>query len=96
MEGFTYEQFEKLCEYWHMTVEEGYRAMCFTASILGENIGNCLRYNQKIENNPYNSDAAKKIAKTELENSQKLVELYLRLDEEIFYVLEDYTDTHES
>lgn len=95
MERFTYEQFEKRCEDWDMTVEEGYRAMCFTANILGENIDNCLKYNQKVENNPYNSDAVKKIAKTKLENSQKLIELYLRLDEEIFDVLEAYTDANE-
>lgn len=95
MGKFTYEQFEKECKRWDMTVEEGYRAMCFTACILGENIDNCLRYSQRVENNPYNSDVVKKMAETKLENAQKLVQLYLRLDEEIFDVLEAYADTHE-
>lgn len=96
MEKFTYQQFEKWCEHWDMTVEEGYRAMCFTANIIGENIDNCLRYNQRVENNPYNSEVVKKMTKTKLENAQKLMELYLRLDEEVFDVLEAYADAHDT
>lgn len=95
MEKFTYEQFEKWCEHWDMTVEEGYRAMCFTANIIGQNFDNCLKYHQRIENNPYNSEAVKKMTKTNFENAQKLVQLFLRLDEEVFDVLEAYADAHE-
>ena len=96
MEKFTYEQFEKECKCWDMTVEEGYRAMCFTASILGQNIDNCLRYNQRVENNPYNSSAVKNMAFFKLENAQKLMELYLRFDEEVYDVLEAYADANDT
>jgi hypothetical protein len=96
MEKFTYEQFERQCNRWNMTVEEGYRAMCFTANILGENIDNCLRYNQRVENNPNNSSAVKNMAFAKLEKAQKLMELYLRLDEEVFDVLEAYADAHDT
>lgn len=96
MGKFTYEQFEKECKRWDITVEEGYRAMCFTASILGENIDNCLRYNQRVENNPYNSSAVKNMAFSKLENAQKLMELYLRLDEEVYDVLEAYADANDT
>lgn len=96
MENFTYEQFARQCERWNMTVEEGYKAMCFTANILGENIDNCLRYHQRVVNNPYNSEVIKKMTETKLENAQKLMGLYMSLDEEVFDVLEAYADAHET
>lgn len=96
MGKFTYEQFVKWCEHWDMTVEEGYRAMCFTANIIGQNFDNSLECLERIENNPYGaSENVKKRIKTRFENSQKLVQLFLRLDEEVFDVLETYADTHE-
>ena len=96
MENFTYEQFARQCERWNMTVEEGYKAMCFTANILGENIDNCLRCHRRVMNNPYNSEVVKKLTETKLENAQKLMELYMKLDEEVFDVLEAYADAHET
>jgi hypothetical protein len=96
MENFTYEQFARQCGRWNMTVEEGYKAMCFTANILGENIDNCLRYHQQVMNNPYNSEVIKKMTETKLENAQKLMGLYMRLDEEVFDVLEAYANAHET
>ena len=53
-----------------------------------------MRYNQRVENNPYNSNTVKRMAKTKLENAQKLAQLYLRLGEEIFDVLETYAYAH--
>jgi len=96
MEKFTYKQFEKECNRWDMTVEEGYKAMCFTASILGENIDNCLKYHQQVENNPYNSSVVKNMAFSRLEKAQKLMELYLRFDEEVYNVLEAYADANDT
>lgn len=96
MGKFTYEQFEKECKRWDITVEEGYKAMCFTANILGEHFDNCLKYNQRIDRDPYNSSAVKNIAFAKLENAQKLMELYRLLDAEIYDVLETWADANDT
>lgn len=47
MANITYEQFEYWCKHWNMTIEEGYRAMCFTANIIGANLSNRYNYANK-------------------------------------------------
>ena len=96
MGKFTYEQFARQCERWNMTIEEGYRAMCFTSNILGENIDNCMKLRHLVVNDPYNSETIKAMAETQLNNAQNLLGLYMELDKEVFDVLESYADAHDT
>lgn len=96
MGKFTYEQFARQCERWNMTIEEGYRAMCFTFNIIGEHVDNCMKLHNMVVNTPYNSEVIKAMAENQLSNAQNLLGLYLELDQEVFDVLESYADAHES
>ena len=48
MNNITYEQFEGWCKHWNYTTDEGFRAMCFVANIIGQNYGNCLEDAKKV------------------------------------------------
>lgn len=91
MKTITYEQFEFWCKHWNMTIDEGYRAMCFTANIIGQNLANCYEYENKISNNNH-SDAFKKLIKKYKEDAILLKLFYGNLENAVFEILENYND----
>ena len=89
MGTITYEQFEAWCKHWNYTIEEGFRAMCFTANIVGQYFGNCNDYAKETANSSH-SDAFIKIVATNKENAILLSTLYNRLESEVFMMLEKH------
>lgn len=89
MGNITYEQFVAWCKHWNYTVEEGFRAMCFSANIVGQYFGNCNDYAKEVANNHY-SDAFKRIVEENKENAILLSTLYNRLESEVFNMLEKH------
>lgn len=89
MGNITYEQFVDWCNHWNYTIEEGFRAMCFTANIVGQYFGNCNDYAQEVTNN-HHSDPFKHIVATNLENAILLLTLYNSLESEVFNMLEKH------
>lgn len=86
----TYEQFEFWCKHWNMTTEEGFKAMCFTANIIGQNFGNCVDYAHKVSDDDSHSDAFKKVAKKFKDDAIILSTLYGRLDNMVYDMLEKH------
>lgn len=91
MGTITYEQFEAWCKHWNYTIEEGFRAMCFTANIVGQYFGNCNDYAKEISNSSH-SDGFIKIVATNKENAILLSTLYNQLESEVFMMLEKHDE----
>ena len=89
MGNMTYEQFEFWCKHWNMTVEEGYKAMCFTWNIINQNFVNRLEYANKVSNGNY-SEAFKEIVDKSKEDATILKIFYGNLDTEVFNMLEEH------
>ena len=92
MSNMTYEQFEFWCKHWNMTIEEGYRAMCFTWNIINQNLTNCFEYVNKISEENNRSDAFKKIVEKSKEDATILKVFYDSLESEIFNMLEKHDE----
>lgn len=90
MRNITYEQFESWCKYWNMTTDEGHRAMCFTANIIGQNVANRFDYANKISNDDNHSDAFKNLVKKFKDDAMILSSLYGNLDSAVFEMLEKH------
>ena len=88
MTNITHEQFEYWCQYWGYTTEEGYKAMCFVANIIGQQYGNCIDKEKEIHNNPYSSEAFKGIVDVLMGEARILFTLYGKLDNAVFTMLE--------
>ena len=93
MNDLTYEQFEEWCKYWGFTINEGFKAMCFTANIIGQNLNNTLEAQTKAENDPYMSDAFKKLVKQQHTEAINLSTFYNKLDSHIYSMLEKHEST---
>lgn len=91
MGNITYEQFVAWCKHWNYTVEEGFRAMCFSANIVGQYFGNCNDYAKEVSNK-HHSDAFKRIVEENKENAILLSTLYNRLESEVFNMLEKHDE----
>lgn len=89
MEKFTYEQFEFWCKHWNMTIEEGYRAMCFTWNIVHQNFVNCFEYANKVSNDNH-SDTFKKLVEKTKEDATILKVFYDSLESEVFNMLDKH------
>lgn len=85
MGNITYEQFVNWCKHWNYTIDEGYKAMCFVANIIGQHCGNCVDYA-----NGNHSNTFKSIVETKKENAIQLLLLYGRLDSSVFEMLEKH------
>jgi hypothetical protein len=92
MNNITYEQFEGWCKHWNYTTDEGFRAMCFVANIIGQNYGNCLDDAKKVADSNNHSDAFKKIVETRKDNAVTLLDYYGRLESSIFDMLEKHDE----
>lgn len=90
MKNITYEQFECWCKHWNMTTDEGHRAMCFTANIIGQNFVNHFDYANKISNDDNHSDAFKNIVEKLKDDAMLLSILYGKLDSAVFEMLEKH------
>lgn len=89
MGNMTYEQFEFWCKHWNMTIEEGYRAMCFTWNIVNQNFANCFEYANKVSNDNH-SDAFKKLVEKNKEDATILKVFYGSLENEVFNMLKKH------
>lgn len=89
MVNMTYEQFEFWCKHWNMTIEEGYRAMCFTQNIVNQNFANRFEYANKVSNDNH-SDTFKKIVDKSKEDAIILKVFYGNLESEVFNMLEKH------
>jgi len=87
MGAITYEQFIAWCKHWNYTVEEGFKAMCFSANIVGQYFGNCNDYATEVTNSNH-SDAFKRLVSTFREDAVLLSTLYNKLESEVFTMLE--------
>ena len=90
MDNMTYEQFEFWCKHWNMTIEEGYRAMCFTWNIVNQNFVNRFEYANKVSEDNRHSDAFKNIVKKSKEDAAILRVFYSSLESEVFNMLEKH------
>lgn len=90
MPEFTYKQFEGWCEHWGFTVDEGFKAMCFTANIIGQNLSNTQEAKTKADNSPYMSNAFRKIVEQYHAEAINLSDLYGKLDRAIYNMLEKH------
>lgn len=81
----SYNEFVSWCKHWNYTTEEGYKAMCFTANIIGQYYGNCIDEEKKSH-----SDAFKKFIKKEKDDAMLLLSLYGKLDGLVFDMLEEH------
>lgn len=90
MTNITYEQFEFWCKHWNMTTDEGYRAMCFTANIIGQNVANRFDYANEISNDDKHSDTFKNLVKKFKDDAMILSSLYGNLDSAVFEMLEKH------
>lgn len=88
MQNISYEQFEAWCKHWNYTIEEGFRAMCFTSNVIGQYYGNYVDYAKGITNNDNYSDAFKSLIETKKEDMVRLVIIYEELNKTIFEMLE--------
>lgn len=91
MGNVTYEQFEFWCKHWNMTIDEGYRAMCFTWNIINQNFTNHFEYVNKVCNDNH-SDAFKKIVEKSKEDATILKVFYGSLESEVFNMLEKHDE----
>jgi hypothetical protein len=90
MSDLTYDQFEYWCKYWGFTINEGYKAMCFVANIVGQNLNNAHEKQVKADNDPYKSNASKKLTKQWHIEAIDLSMLYGKLDSHIYSMLEKH------
>lgn len=89
MGNITYEQFVEWCKYWNYTIDEGFRAMCFTVNIVGQYFGNCFDHEKEVLHNGC-SEAFKKIVKKEKDDAMLLLSLYNDLERTIYNMLEKH------
>lgn len=90
----TYDEFVDWCKYWNYTIDEGFRAMCFTANIVGQHFGNCFDYEKKVLHDGC-SDAFKKIVKKEKDDAILLLSLYNNLERMVYNMLEEHDKKEE-
>lgn len=91
MGAITYEQFENWCKHWGYTIEEGFKAMCFTANIVGQYYGNCNDYTKEVTNS-HHSEAFKRLVSTIRQDAILLSMLYNKLESEVFNMLEKHEE----
>lgn len=96
MGNITYEQFVLWCKHWDMTIDEGFRAMCFTANIIGQNFANCIEYTNKVSNDTNHSDAFKSLVEKLKNDALILSTLYSSLNTSVFKMLEENDTKSES
>lgn len=87
MANITYEQFESCCKKWNMTIDEGFRAMCFTSSVVNQNASNYREYTNNIHSNEL-----KTIMESFKDNAMKLSNLYDDLNTQIYCMLEKHEE----
>lgn len=87
MPNITYEQFESWCKYWNMTIEEGYKAMCFTSNIIHQNATNYNKYANEVH-----SDEFKPFVETYKDNAMKLSNHYDDLNTKVYTMLEKHDE----
>lgn len=92
MSNITYEQFENLCKSRGMTIDEGYRAMCFVSDIIIKNFSNHFDYVNKISNDNNYSDVFKKRAEISKNDANYLRFLYNNLDYAIYEMLGEQSE----
>lgn len=90
--NITYEQFESSCKKYEMTINEGYRAICFASSIINQKLSNTAVYSHEINTNPKYSDEFKRLVKKWKENAIRLSVDFSQLDSEIYNMLEKHDD----
>ena len=90
MGDMTYEQFKSWCEHWNYTVDDGFKAMCFVANVLGQNFSNHADAVAKAENDPYHSDAFLSMVKSFRDDAFTLSNLYNKLESNIYVMLEKH------
>lgn len=83
MGTITYEQFVEWCNRWGYSIEEGFKAMCFTANIVDQKCRNCIDY--AIEEH---SEAFKQFAEKERDDAVLLLKIYSQLEIQVFNMLE--------
>lgn len=91
----SYDEFVAWCKYWDYTIEEGFRAMCFSANIVGQHFGNCFDYEKKVLHDGC-SDALKKIVKKEKDDAILLLSLYNNLERTVYNMLEEHENRKET
>lgn len=90
MSGITYEQFLNWCEYWNYTTEEGFKAMCFAANLVGQNFSNYSDYYAAVENNIQSSEAFKKLVMGQRDSALILSTLYSQLKSNVYQILKQH------
>lgn len=85
MGNITYEQFVAWCNHWGFSVEEGFKAMCFTANIVGQQYGNCIDYSKKDHSEPF-----MKLVEKGKNDATLLLVLYNELETQVFNMLEKH------
>lgn len=90
----SYDEFVAWCKYWDYTIEEGFKAMCFTANIVDQYFGNCFDYEKKVLHDGC-SDAFKKIVKKEKDDAILLLSLYNNLERTVYNMLEEHDKKEE-
>ena len=83
----TYEQFVAWCKHWNYTIDEAYKAMCFTSNIIGQYFINCIDRDKEEH-----SEAYAKLIKKEKESATTLVCDYGKLNNAVFEMLKQHTD----
>ena len=93
--NMTYEQFEFWCKHWNMTIEEGYKAMCFTSNIIGQNLSNHYDYANQIANDDNHTYAFKKLVGTIKDDAILLSNFYGNLKSMVFDMLKKHDEENE-
>lgn len=92
MTNITYEQFKSWCEYWKISINDGYKALCFASSIIKQNTTNYFNYADKVCNDESHSDDFKSLVETWKERSLNLSLSYSELNSSIFNMLQEYDE----
>lgn len=90
LKNITYEQFMRWCKHWNYTEEEGYKAMCFTMNIIGQNFGNHFDYKRQVFNEGNHSDMFKKLVEKNMHDALTLLNLAGSLDNAVHKMLDDH------
>lgn len=89
MGNMTYEQFEHWCKYWNLTIEEGYKAICFTANLIGQNLDNWKTYADDVYNENH-TDAFKDLIKKIKDDAIILLVLFNKFESNMFSMLDKH------
>lgn len=90
--NITYEQFEFWCKHYNLTIDEGFRAICFASSIINQNLSNKAIYAHEINTNTKHSDEFKRLVKTWKEDATRLSVDYVCIENDIYHMLEKHDD----